>query len=120
MNQWRKDSYIDVINFLLGVALFISPWVIGITGGTIARTAWISGILIVIAALLALFAFAEWEEWANLILGLWVLISPWVVGFASTSSAATKTNVVIGIIVAVLSAWELWRIHSSTPPPLRA
>lgn len=119
MNQWRKDSYVDIINFLLGLVLFVSPWVIGISGGLAARSAWVGGILISVAALLALFAFAEWEEWANLIFGLGVLVAPWGVGFASTDYVATQTHVVIGIIVAVLSAWELWNLHGA-PPHVRA
>jgi hypothetical protein len=119
MFHWRKDSYIDVINLILGVILFISPWVIGFASGTVARSAWIGGILIFIAALLALSNFAVWEEWANLIFGLGVLSAPWWLGFATVSKAATQTHVVIGIIVAILSAWELWRLHSN-PPRLTA
>lgn len=116
MNQWRKDAYIDVVNFLLGLALFISPWVIGEAMGIAARSAWVGGFLIAVAALLALFAFAEWEEWASLIFGLGVLIAPWTVGFYTTNPELAHTHVVIGIIVALLAAWELWSLHSSPPP----
>lgn len=115
MFHWRKDSYIDVINLILGVALFVSPWVNGFPGGTIARAGWIGGILIAGSALLALYNFAEWEEWANLIFGLGVLIAPWAMGFTAVSAAATQTHVVIGIAVALLAAWELWRLHSHPP-----
>jgi hypothetical protein len=119
MFHWRKDSYIDVINLILGIALFVSPWFLGYTGGTVARTAWIGGFLIAAAALLALANFAEWEEWANLIFGLGVLFAPWLWGFAGTSMEATQIHLVVGVVVAALSAWELWRTHSS-PPGLAA
>lgn len=119
MFHWRKDSYVDVINLILGIALFVSPWVIGFPSGTIARAAWVGGFLIVVAALLALSSFAEWEEWANLIFGLGVLASPWVFGFTNVSTAATQIHFIIGVVVAVLSAWELWRLHSN-PPGLTA
>ena len=119
MFHWRKDSYIDVINLILGVALFVSPWVNGFSGGTIARAAWVGGFLIAASALLALYNFAEWEEWANLIFGLGVLVAPWALDFATVSKAAMQTHVVVGIIVALLAAWELWRLHGN-PPRLAA
>jgi SPW repeat len=38
-------------------------------------------------AIAAIVAFAEWEEWINVVFGLWVAASAWVVGFASRASA---------------------------------
>ena len=57
-------------------------------------------------SLAALTAFAVWEEWLNLIVGLWLIVSPWVLKFPHTS--AMRTDVIIGVIVAVLAAAELW------------
>jgi len=119
MFHWRKDSYIDVINLILGVALFVSPWMIGFASGTIARSAWIGGVLIVIAALLALYNFAEWEEWASLIFGLGVLCAPWWLAFTAVSTMATQIHFVVVLVVVVLSAWELYRLHNN-PPGLAA
>jgi hypothetical protein len=48
--------------------------------------------------------------------GLWILVSPWVLGF-QTSTTAMTVHVVIGILVAVLAAIELW-IMSQNPPRL--
>jgi hypothetical protein len=53
----------------------------------------------------------------NLILGIWVAISPWAVGFTNLT-AASWLHLVIGVIVAVLAAVELWRINRA--PPARA
>ena len=30
----------------------------------------------------------RWQDWINLILGLWTFVSPWVFGFAAGTSAA--------------------------------
>jgi hypothetical protein len=47
-NMVRTTEWIPVV---LGVLLFISPWVLGFTGvGAIAWTAWIVGLLVVLAA----------------------------------------------------------------------
>ncbi|TKB76767.1 MAG: hypothetical protein E5W81_14995, partial [Mesorhizobium sp.] len=54
-----------------------------------------------------------WEEWVNLVVGLWVLASPWVLGFQATT--AMTVHVVIGILVAVLAAIELWMMYQNPP-----
>jgi SPW repeat len=47
-------------------------------------------------------------DWTNLLLGLWVLISPWVLGYAS-SMAALWSAVVLGIAVMLVSLWALYQ-----------
>jgi hypothetical protein len=110
----RNEAYIDWINLLLGIALLISPWVMGFATGTPMINAVVGGLIILAVAIMALVSFAVWEEWINLLLGLWVLISPWVLGFAGTT-AAVQTHVVIGIAVAVLAAIELWLVQRHPP-----
>jgi len=44
-----------------------------------------------------------WKNWLNGILGLWVLISP----FVGLSGGAMQTNlVIVGIVIAVLGFWS--------------
>lgn len=45
-----------------------------------------------------------WQGWVNLILGLWLIISPWVLGF-STVAGAMWNSLIVGIVVAILSYW---------------
>ena len=52
---------------------------------------------------------AQWEEWANLILGVWAVLAPWLLGFAGVAYA-TYAHVIIGLVVAVLAAVELWMV----------
>jgi hypothetical protein len=47
------------------------------------------------------------------VLGLWLIISPWALGF-STSVGATWTHVTLGIIAVVISAWALWDYQQET------
>ena len=114
--QHRNEAYIDWINLLLGIALLISPFLMGFATGTPMTNAVIAGIVIAALAIAALVSFAVWEEWLNLLLGLWVLISPWVLGFTGMTSAF-QTHVVIGVAVAVLAAIELWLVQRHHPPP---
>src|SRR6266540_3582866 len=108
----RKEAFADVLNLILGAWLFLSPWIAGFSGaGVPARNAWILGVVVAIVAIAALAAFAEWEEWINLVLGLWVLGSPWVLGFAA-NAVAMWVHVLTGLAVAVVAAVELWMIHN--------
>jgi VIT1/CCC1 family predicted Fe2+/Mn2+ transporter len=50
----------------------------------------------------------------NLILGAWVLVSPFVLGFSSNTKAMW-THVLIGLAVAVLAAIELWTVTRQPP-----
>lgn len=61
----------------------------------------------------ALAAFTIWEEVINLIAGLWLIVSPWVLKFEHTT--AMRVNILIGIIVVILAAIELWSMSQSSP-----
>lgn len=107
--EWKSERACDVFNLLLGAVLFISPWLFGFASGVQSQNAMISGIVIAVLSIAALAAFAEWEEWLNLVVGLWVLVSPWILGFAGTT--AMWIHALIGVIVTVVAAIELWMTH---------
>jgi hypothetical protein len=65
-------------------------------------------------AIAALAAYAAWEESLNLIIGLWVAVSPWLAGFFA-NSLAMYLHLVVGVIVAAIAASRLWFAHHSTP-----
>jgi hypothetical protein len=48
-----------------------------------AWNAWIVGIVIAALALATLTVFSEWEEWANMVIGIWLVIAPWILDFAA-------------------------------------
>jgi hypothetical protein len=115
--EHRNEAYIDWINLLLGIALLISPFFMGFATGVPMTNAVLAGVIIAALAIAALVSFAQWEEWLNLILGLWVLVSPWVLGFTGIA-VAFQTHVVIGLAVAILAAVELFLVMRH--PPTRA
>ena len=65
-----------------------------------------------VAAIFALFSmsaivsFAAWEEWITIAAGLWLIASPWLLGYSPTTPAVWN-HVVIGMLAVVLSIWEL-------------
>src|SRR6185437_219161 len=116
MENWTNAKLCDVANLILGAILFVSPWMFGFDAGRASQNANLAGIAIAALAIAALAAFAIWEEWLNLVVGLWTLVSPWILGFQATTKATTVC-VVVGILVAVLAAVEIW-MTSQTPPRL--
>jgi hypothetical protein len=116
--EWSSAKLCDVLNLFLGTILFFSPWLFGLSLSTPRQTAAITGILIAVLSIAALTAFAVWEEWLNLIAGLWLIASPWLLGFQD--SEAMKLHVVIGAAVAALAAFEAWTAHAGehTPKPI--
>jgi len=101
----------DWINLICGVLLFISPWALRFSHDlTAARAAWVGGAIIFIMGVAALAQFVEWEEWVALIVGVLVIISPWVLGFAAIHPAVWSC-VVLGGIVVLSSIWGLWTVH---------
>src|SRR3979490_1541011 len=115
MENWTNARLCDVANLILGAILFFSPWMFGFDAGKASQNAYIAGIVIAGLAIAALAAFAVWEEWLNLIVGLWTLVSPWVLGFQGTTAMTFQVG--MGAAGAILAALELW-IMSQNPPRL--
>jgi hypothetical protein len=105
MDDWSSVRLCDVVNLFLSGVLFFSPWLFDLSAGAQWQTASIVGIVIAVLSIAALAAFAVWEEWFILIAALALVVSPWLLGFQN--SGAMTVDVVIGIVVAALAAFEV-------------
>ena len=109
----RNARWQDVANFVLGAWLFISPWVLGFSdAGKVATNAWIFGITIALLALSAIFAYQRWEEWPTAAIGVWVFISPWVLG-AVSNARILWSSLVVGALLVILALWSSSLEHGS-------
>ena len=115
----RREAVLDVYNLLLALVLLASPWLFALQNGPAKLDLWISSAIIATLSFGAIAAYATWEEWTNLLLGIWLIGSPWVVGFAHTR--AMHFSIGIGAAVAFLAALGLWlrydATHSDQAPP---
>lgn len=104
-----KYRWQDIINLIVGAWLFVSPWIMayGDEMPVAAWNAYILGAGIALFAAVAMYIPKVWEEGINLALGVWAIISPWVLGFTQ-HSVATLTTLVVGVVVTVLAAWAMW------------
>jgi hypothetical protein len=114
------------INLILAIWLFISPWVIGFAhapNGTGAATAngavgahgpamtaawdvWIVAVIVAVLSIAAISRFAVWEDWVNLVLGVWLFFSPWILGYSGLQNA-TWNSLVVGFLFAVVAIWGI-------------
>jgi hypothetical protein len=116
MRKWHQERFLDLYNLLLAVVLFASPWFFARANETTAVDLWVSSAAIAVLSLAAILAFANWEEWANFALGIWLIISPWVLGFTHTS--AMHFSIGVGAAVAFMSMLELWLVYKRSHPDL--
>jgi hypothetical protein len=101
----QQKRWQDWLNLFLGIWLFVSPWLLGYSNvEAAAGNSWIFGIAVAAVAGSALANPAQWQEWVNLVLGAWLLISPWALGF-SFHGAATWNHAIVGIVVGVAALW---------------
>ncbi|MFW8636549.1 SPW repeat protein [Cribrihabitans pelagius] len=109
-DYWKKISgdWQDSVNVLAGLWLVISPWVLQFQDSRLAvANAVLLGGLIALMSLAAVVNFRNWEEWLDMAVGAWLVISPWVLGLTALTFA-TWNFVIIGAIVLALAAWSLY------------
>lgn len=105
----------DWVELVLGVWLFVSPWVLQYRETTAAQSAFLVGFLLIVTELIALSSLVEvWEEWFSVIFGAWLVISPLVLGAAFVP---TVNFVIVGVLVLALAFYVIWdeRRHSAHP-----
>jgi hypothetical protein len=105
----RHDSILEIYNLVLAVFVFASPWLFAYVSRPARLDLWVTSIAIAVLSFAAIIAFAEWEEWLSLLLALWLVAAPWVLGFEHTT--AMHVSVTAGIIIAFLAGLDLWLEH---------
>jgi len=101
----RREAVLDLYNILLAAFLFTTPWLFAYANEVVRWDMWIVGAAIMAVALLAIVAYAAWEEWVNTMLGVWLIVSPWLLGFAHTR--AMHFSIGIGLAVILMALIEL-------------
>jgi hypothetical protein len=97
------------LNFLAGIWVLISPWILAFSG--VYSADWnnviIGTAVLLLAASRLWWSQGTWASWVNLILGIWLIISPYALGFAGYSTPTTN-NIIFGIVVGILALWSAY------------
>jgi hypothetical protein len=91
------------INIVLGIWVIISPFLVQFTRFPAAM--WNNVIVGIVIAILAIIRTsvprqAGWS-WVNVILGIWMIISPFALGAMTT--AILWNNIILGIVIALIA-----------------
>jgi hypothetical protein len=104
------------LNILLGIWVIISPFVLGFSQWP--KAMWNNVATGCAVAILAIVRTGMRQQlgwsWANVILGIWLIISPFALVFMSGSTALWN-NVILGIIITIV-AWS----NSAAATPVTA
>jgi hypothetical protein len=109
------------INAVLGAWLMLAPLVLGY--GVVRTAFWndlLVGLLVIAAGRMAATGKVPAAAWANALFGLWLIASPFVLGYtASPRPAATANNMVIGIAIVALALISAWFYYPALRPAVR-
>jgi hypothetical protein len=105
--MFRTLKWEDWVGIGLGIWLIASPWAFGFSDQSAATmNALIMGSILVLEEMLEVVVHEMAEEWIDLVAGLWLVVSPLVLGFASQTAASANTAAV-GLLTVLFAAWAM-------------
>ncbi|MGY8661240.1 SPW repeat protein [Bradyrhizobium sp. UFLA05-109] len=115
MSKWQeRETVPDIYNLFLAAVLFLSPWLFRLTNEQGKVDLWITGIIIGLVSLAAVITYRDWEEWLNVLMGAWLIVSPWLLGFPHTR--AMHISIGIGVVVVLLAFLDLFLHYEKRHP----
>lgn len=115
-----RKRWQDKLNLVLGAWMFLSPFILlnpysPIQFDIVTGHSFLMGLAIMLVAVAAIYRFYVWEEWLEAVLGVWLIVSPFVLGFSNVS-IAMYNHIIVGLIIAADAIWVLLQ----NPPSTRA
>lgn len=106
-SNFKLKRWQDQVILLLGLWLLVSPWAFSYPEGSPQMlNAFASGLLIAVLAAFDLYKTYFWAVVVNLLVGVWVAVSPWILRLAE-QRVVLWNELIVGIAVVVLALWEL-------------
>lgn len=118
MADSTRGRWQDWVNLILAIWLFFAPAfnLAPSTTGVIAWNGYIFGVAVAVFAIWALAQPHRWEEWINLVFGVWLIIAPFVLGFTDHTGSMWN-HIIVGVII---GADAIWAMALPAPPTQRA
>lgn len=91
----------DWVMLAFGLWLFFAPYflIYHPLSGVAAWNSSVLGAAVTVFAVSALAVPDKWEEWMNLVLGLWLIAAPFALQFYQTETVATWNQVILGLLI---------------------
>jgi hypothetical protein len=116
-NLKERETAPDVYNLFLAAVLFISPWLFKLTNSQGRIDIWIASAIIVVLSLAAIIAYRDWEEWVNVLMSVWLIVSPWLLGFPHTR--AMHFSIGFGVAILLLALLDLFLHYEKRHPEMQ-
>ena len=110
----------DWFGMLLGVLIVVSPWfplqssheVVDAERSYMILNTFVVGMLVFGLSQLEYVALQRWEEVAEIAIGLWLIVSPFVFGYSGDDMLRAWQATLGGIVVLLgaLQLWQDWRL----------
>ena len=109
IQEFRQIKIASGLNIVLGIWLLVAPFLLGYSGASTAAL-WndiIVGVIVLVLAWIRVAnpARSTWMSWTNVVLGLWLVVASFILGYSSIA-AAIWNDILVGLSVAVLGAWS--------------
>ncbi len=99
----------DWLGMALGLLVVLSPVLAGSGGNdAVMVNSGLVGVLILSLGALELVDLRRWEEGLEMLLGFWLMASPFVLGYADGGPLMTA-HLLLGALIAAVSIYELWQ-----------
>lgn len=117
IQQYPQERLAAGLNVLAAIWLIVAPWLLRYTT---ARAHWNDVVIGIFVGVIALIRFlgayrAAWLSWINVVLGLWLIVSSWVL--ADATPQAHWNDTILGILIVVLAAWAALADRRRPAPP---
>ncbi len=99
----------SILNIIAGIWLIISPFALGLAmwPAAVCNNVVVGAVVLILAAVRASNPLhARGLSWINFLLGIWLIISPFVLVNGARPVALATNNVILGIVVLVLAVWS--------------
>ena len=108
----REGRWQDWFNLVLGAWLIAAPFIgVGVNHDIAAWNSYVSGAVVAIFAIVALARPQMWEEWLNLIVGLWLIIAPFVLGYTHQSGPMWN-QIIVGLLIGIDALWAAMEVSA--------
>jgi hypothetical protein len=106
-NDRSVKRWQDQLILLLGLWLIVAPWALAYPSGSPQmNNSVVSGLIIAVLAAFELYKTYYWAVVVNLLVGIWVAISPWILRVAD-QRVVMWNELLVGVAVVVLALWEM-------------
>jgi hypothetical protein len=98
------EGWEDWTTLVIGLWLFASSWTLKVDNSEAAENFLLVGALVITFELVTFYTLRVWEEWINIVLGSWLIVS----SFTMSGFAVVANAVVCGALLLAVSLYEMW------------